>query len=218
MIFKIGRNTDNSYVIDHPTVSNFHAQIEIDDKGIWTIHDMDSANGITVNGIEIASKKIKPNDEIILGKYQIDNADLIEKITEFKRNNQLDFSQEFNVIKEFYDEYNQKVQKLKNNYKLKPLLIRGGVTLVMMAIILMLPIKIDITLRSTLMVIVGIIGGMSATFFVNEAKLKNQLDLLFVQYSKKIRCPKCDHELINKSWLYWKERGECPKCNCSWKD
>ena len=218
MIFKLGRNENNNYVIDNPTVSNFHAEIHIEKDGSWTIHDMDSANGIYVNGTEVAAKKIQPDDEILLGKYKIENSDLKEKIGEFRRNNQLDFSQEFNVIKEFYDEYNGKVSKLKSNYKLKPMLIRGGITLTMMAIILILPIKIDVMLRSTLMVIVGIIGGMAATLMVNDAKLKNQLDILFVQYAKKICCPKCGHELINKSWLYWKERGGCPKCNCNWKD
>lgn len=72
------------------------------------------------------------------------------------------------------------------------------------------------SLRSTLMVVTGILGGALATFTVNDTKLKNQLDILYAQYAKIIRCPKCDHELINKSWGFWKERGGCPKCNCSW--
>lgn len=218
MIFKIGRSSDNNFIIDHPTVSGLHAQIEISDQGDWTIRDMDSANGVLVNDVEVVSKKIQPNDRLQLGKYEINNQELIAKISEFKKNNQLDFSQEFNVVKEFYDEYNTKSSKLKSTYKIRPLLIRGGLTLAMMLIIFLLPIKIDPSLRSTLMVIVGVVGGAIATLMVNDAKLKNKLDLLYVQYSKKIRCPKCSFELINKSWMYWKEKGECPKCNCSWKD
>lgn len=216
MIFKIGRNQNNNYVIDDPTVSNFHAQIEIDEQGGWTISDMDSANGISVNDVEIVTKKIDLNDKIQLGKFMVNNQELNEKIKEFKRNNQLDFTQEFNVIKEYYDEFNGKAAKLKNTYKIKPLLIRSSVTLGMIAIIYFLPIKIDMSLRSTLMVVTGILGGALATFTVNDTKLKNQLDILYAQYAKIIRCPKCDHELINKSWGFWKERGGCPKCNCSW--
>lgn len=216
MVFKIGRNENNNYVIDDPTVSNFHAQIEIDEQGIWTIQDMDSANGITINDIEIVSKKINLNDKIQLGKFLIDNNDLNQKIKEFKRNNQLDFTQEFNVIKEYYDELNIKASKLKNTYKIKPLLVRSGVTLGMIAIIYFLPLKIDMALRSTLMVVTGVLGGALATFTVNDTKLKNQLEILNAQYAKIIRCPKCEHELINKSWGFWKERGGCPKCNCSW--
>lgn len=216
MVFKIGRNENNNYVIDDPTVSNFHAQIEIDEQGGWTIHDMDSANGITVNDVEVVSKKISLSDNIQLGKFVIDNTELNQKIREFKRNNQLDFTQEFNVIKEFYDEYNSKASKLKNTYKIKPILVRSAVTLTMIAIIYFLPIKIDMALRSTLMVVTGVLGGALATFTVNDTKLKNQLEILHAQYAKIIRCPKCEHELINKSWGFWKERGGCPKCNCSW--
>lgn len=217
MVFKIGRNENNNYVIDDPTVSNFHAQIEIDEQGIWTIQDMDSANGITINDTEIVSKKISLNDKIQLGKFLIDNNDLNQKIKEFKRNNQLDFTQEFNVIKEYYDEFNAKSSKLKNTYKLKPILVRAGITLGMIAVIFFLPDGIiDSTLRSTLMVVTGILGGILATFTTSDTKLKNQLDILHAQYAKVIRCPKCEHELINKSWGFWKERGGCPKCNCSW--
>ncbi|MFA7687395.1 MAG: FHA domain-containing protein [Moheibacter sp.] len=217
MIFKIGRNENNHYVIDDPTVSNFHAQIEIDEQGGWTLQDMDSANGITVNDVEVVSKKIQLTDQIQLGKFVISNNELHAKIKEFKRNNQLDFTQEFNVVKEYYDEYNKKASKLKNTYKIKPLLIRSGVTLGMIAVIFFLPKElIDPTLRSTLMVTTGVLGGILATFTVNDTKLKNQLDILYAQYAKIIRCPKCEHELINKSWIFWKERGGCPKCNCSW--
>lgn len=216
MIFKIGRNENNNYVIDDPTVSNFHAQIEIDEQGGWTIRDMDSANGVTVNDVEVVTKKVDLSDKIQLGKFMINNHELNEKIKEFRRNNQLDFTQEFNVIKEYYDEFNAKSAKLKNTYKIKPLLIRSVVTLGMIAIIYFLPIKIDMALRSTLMVVTGVLGGALATFTVNDTKLKNQLDILYAQYAKIIRCPKCEHELINKSWGFWKERGGCPKCNCSW--
>lgn len=216
MIFKIGRNENNNYVIDDPTVSNFHAQIEIDEQGGWTIQDMDSANGVTVNGTEVVSKKISLSDQIQLGKFLINNEELNSKIKEFKRNHQLDFSQEFNVIKEYYDEFNGKAAKLKNTYKIKPILIRSGVTLGMIAVIYFLPIQIDMALRSTLMVVTGVLGGALATFTVNDTKLKNQLEILHAQYAKIIRCPKCEHELINKSWGFWKERGSCPKCNCSW--
>ncbi len=218
MTFKIGRNPDNNYIIEHPTVSGFHAQIEVEDNGEWTIRDMDSANGVLINDKDVMVKKIKPEDKIQLGKFVINNQELISKIQELKKNNQLDFSQEFNVIKEYYDEYNAKASKLKSTYKIKPLIIRGGITLAMMLVIFLLPVKIDSSLRSTLMVVVGIAGGTIATLMVNDNKLKNQLDLLYVQFSKKIRCPKCNFELINKSWIYWKEKGECPKCNCSWKE
>ena len=203
MVFKIGRNENNNYVIDDPTVSNFHAQIEIDEQGIWTIQDMDSANGITINDTEIVSKKISVNDKIQLGKFLVDNNDLSQKIKEFKRNNQLDFTQEFNVIKEYYDEFNSKSSKLKNTYKLKPILVRAGITLGMIAVIFFLPDGIlDSTLRSTLMVVTGILGGILATFTTSDTKLKNQLDILHAQYAKVIRCPKCEHEFdVDVSFL-----------------
>src|SRR5690606_36803270 len=112
-------------------------------------------------------------------------------------NNQLDYAQELNVIKEYYDEFIGKSAKLKNTYKIKPLLIRSSVTLGMIAIIYFQPIKIDMSLRSSLMVVTGILGGALTTCTVNDTKLTDPLCILYALYAKIFRCPTCVHGLLN---------------------
>ena len=48
----IGRTTDNTIQINHPKISSHHAIIKID-KGNIRIEDLNSSNGIYVNGNKV---------------------------------------------------------------------------------------------------------------------------------------------------------------------
>lgn len=64
----IGRNRSNNIQLDNPSVSRFHAKIYKQDWPFY-IEDLDSANGIFVNGKKINWKcSLKNNDEITIGK------------------------------------------------------------------------------------------------------------------------------------------------------
>ncbi len=66
-ILKIGRDPRNDTVIDHPTVSRFHTQIELK-QGSWTITDLETSNGTFVNGLPISEERIlKAGDSIRIG-------------------------------------------------------------------------------------------------------------------------------------------------------
>ena len=53
--YTIGRNPNCQLRITHPTVSNFHAQIE-QRGGDWMVMDMDSTNGTFVDGRRLAGR------------------------------------------------------------------------------------------------------------------------------------------------------------------
>lgn len=73
----IGRHSDNSITIDHPTVSRRHAQLSIQ-NGLIALSDLGSANGTWVNGNRISSVvNIRPGDQISIGDeilLTLDNA------------------------------------------------------------------------------------------------------------------------------------------------
>lgn len=66
----LGRDPRNDTVIDHPLVSRFHAQIELQ-EGSWTLTDLNSSNGTFVNGKQINQKRpLRPGDTIRIGPCQ----------------------------------------------------------------------------------------------------------------------------------------------------
>lgn len=68
---RLGRDPRNDTVIDHPTVSRFHARIELR-GGSWTITDLESSNSTFVNGLPIASDRgLKPGDTIRIGPCEL---------------------------------------------------------------------------------------------------------------------------------------------------
>jgi hypothetical protein len=63
----IGREAaPDGLAILHPSISALHAELR-EDGGAWTLSDRGSRNGITVNGISVASAALKPGTVIGLG-------------------------------------------------------------------------------------------------------------------------------------------------------
>ncbi len=67
----LGRDPQNDTVIEHPTVSRFHAQISRQ-EGSFVIADLNSNNGTFVNGKRISSKRVlMPGDTIRIGPCRL---------------------------------------------------------------------------------------------------------------------------------------------------
>ena len=62
----IGRGADNTITIPDPTISRNHAKLSFQ-KGYWAIEDMQSANGIMVNGSRVERLTLKSGDTFHLG-------------------------------------------------------------------------------------------------------------------------------------------------------
>ncbi len=66
----IGRTEDNDLIIDHRSISRNHARLEADGAN-WTIVDLDSANGLKVNGEEYKQASLHKGDIVELGHVQL---------------------------------------------------------------------------------------------------------------------------------------------------
>lgn len=53
----MGRIASNDVVIDHPSVSRFHAWLALDGAGQWRIFDADSQNGTWLGSVRATSKQ-----------------------------------------------------------------------------------------------------------------------------------------------------------------
>lgn len=65
-IMIIGRKDDSDIVLNDSNVSRKHAKIEVI-LGQYFIKDLDSTNGVMVNGVKIQNKQLEPGDRIKLG-------------------------------------------------------------------------------------------------------------------------------------------------------
>lgn len=63
----IGRTNDNDVVLDDPLVSGHHALVIISDSAIL-LQDLNSTNGIRVNGHEVRNVSLKHGDAIQIGR------------------------------------------------------------------------------------------------------------------------------------------------------
>ncbi len=63
---RIGRSRSNDIVINHPSVSRFHAEAEYHQGRIY-LRDLDSTNGTQVNGKLIKEKRLNDGDVVIFG-------------------------------------------------------------------------------------------------------------------------------------------------------
>tara|TARA_Y100001968_G_C19415122_1_gene748580 strand:+ start:802 stop:1119 length:318 start_codon:yes stop_codon:yes gene_type:complete len=65
MILNIGRNKKNEIILNELKVSNFHAQLLMDENGDIFLNDLQSENGTSVNGeIITESTQLKTNDVV----------------------------------------------------------------------------------------------------------------------------------------------------------
>lgn len=66
----LGRTEDNDIVINHRSISRHHARVVVD-RGRYTIIDLQSSNGIRVNGEEYGKVELRRGDLVDLGHVRL---------------------------------------------------------------------------------------------------------------------------------------------------
>ncbi len=67
----IGRIEGNDLVLNHPSVSRRHGRIELR-GGEWWIADLNSTNGIKLNGDPVTEAAIHPGDHVAVGSVEVE--------------------------------------------------------------------------------------------------------------------------------------------------
>jgi Protein of unknown function (DUF3662)/FHA domain len=69
-IVNIGRQLSNDIIVEDKRVSRYHAQIKFQADGQFTIFDLGSTNGITVNGVpHLRQHTLRNGDRFTIGSY-----------------------------------------------------------------------------------------------------------------------------------------------------
>jgi hypothetical protein len=70
-VTRIGRQKDNDLVIRNSTVHRHHALLKQESTGAFSIMDLDTNNGVLVNGERVKSRKLSDGDTIELGEVRM---------------------------------------------------------------------------------------------------------------------------------------------------
>lgn len=65
----IGRRENCDIVLRFGNVSGQHCRLALD-HGYWYVEDLNSSNGVKINGTRITRKRIDPNDELTVAKHK----------------------------------------------------------------------------------------------------------------------------------------------------
>lgn len=68
---RIGRTDDNDIALDHRSLSRTHCKLVREENGEWRVIDMQSANGLMVNGESYAQVTLRPGDVLELGHVKM---------------------------------------------------------------------------------------------------------------------------------------------------
>ena len=104
-IITIGRNPINNITINHPTISQYHAEIHISEEGKIMVKDLNSSGGTYVNRYRIRYKMLSENDVLKVRHVEIN----IKKIFDQYK----DYSTDFQKLEAIYNEYVQEKADLR---------------------------------------------------------------------------------------------------------
>jgi adenylate cyclase len=72
-VCRVGRNDDNTIILDDDSVSRNHVLLQGLDSGAFQIHDLGSRNGTLLNGQRLlTSAVLRDGDRVTIGKFAID--------------------------------------------------------------------------------------------------------------------------------------------------
>jgi len=92
----IGREEDNSIVLDHTFLSRYHAQIFIDPNGV-IIQDLNSRNGTFVNDFKVDHCHLKDGDAIRLGRISFK---FVQQLPQADANELSDLDSAISILKQ----------------------------------------------------------------------------------------------------------------------
>ncbi len=68
---RIGRNKDNDFCLINDSISSHHAELYMKREGSFFIVDLNSTNGVLVNGIKVSQQELQDQDLIELGEVRL---------------------------------------------------------------------------------------------------------------------------------------------------
>jgi hypothetical protein len=189
--YTLGRNPDNTIIINKPQVSGHHATLTVISENIMLLEDHNSTNGTFVNGLQVLRILVGSTDKVMFGNLPINLDKLFAKnkpqVAPAKappQNN--DYSAEFLILKDVYTANQEARKVIQNGDKLK-VLARAG------------------------LVFVPYIGLPLGILMMGMLSSNEKYAVLDREYQLKYVCPKCRRYLGS---VYWETLANQKRCGC----
>lgn len=212
MAITIGKSSDNDCVVNDLSVSRHHARL-IREQDCWYLEDLNSSNGTYINDVQILKKKVSTTDKIRFGAtYETDLESLLKS--------QNDYSEEFNALKQVYDDYVREKVRIQSSNQFKTRLFQS----------------LPFALLGIIGMVVGFVGKSSSVWMMfslllavlapvigvylgarQSAKIPQQLQDLTNQFKIDYVCPKCGTFLGDIPWESLRKKKKCPVSTCQAK-
>ncbi len=198
---KIGRNNNNTIIIEHKKISREHAEIIKFSENEFLIKDLDTTYGTFVNGNRIKQTQITEDSNILLADFELDTALILSKLNSDDYSKQIKYddllkqkkiTEEFLKLENIYEQYKKDKRKIE----------RGGGL-----------IKTGLRASLALIPYVGNAIGIMAGGALNSRK---QIDELNEKFKKDYVCPICYKHFGQEPFENIKKRGYCFYCKTKW--
>ena len=224
---KIGREVEGAGAMKVPSkykkVSRRHATLLWHD-GEVTIEDNESANGTFVNGRRIAKTKINEKDVVWLGGnntdeecFQLDLEKIFNSCREAEKKVRIDFSEEFEALKQIYIDYQAEVAAVKKKNTVKSQLPLRIVSFIPAVVGLVFLLVFDDSTMKMLSISIGtVITGLVNIVMIGKTsnsadKLNEDITDIQIKYQALYKCPKCGKEYnLTTHWKKLEAGGKCP--------
>jgi len=210
MAIKIGKASDNDYVIDDPYVSRHHALLVSEEDGLWVLNDLDSTNGTFVNGGQIQKKAVTAEDRIVLGsRYVLDLGEVLKSAN--------DYSEAFLQLKDVYARYIEEKIRIQSSNVFKTRIFQSFPFAAVGVVGLLFGFmgKGSLLLFAASLAIAICAPAVGIYFGARQSsKAPHQLQALANQFKIDYVCPKCGSFLGEIPWESLRNKKYCPTPGC----
>lgn len=230
----IGRGPDNDLRFSNSDISCNHAKVTLLDNGDFLAEDLDSTNGTFVNGYRINKAVISTLDELRLSESTIVNQVELFGLkglhSKLVKSDPLDFSDEFNLLRYVWDDFQKTRINIKKKYQKKITLIRAGITLAPLFIWQILQIFYishldsvkDIEIIKTWpnkYIIFSVLGSAIGIYATESMTIDEEISKLDENFRVKYVCPNpdCRTQLGNVPWQSYLNQGRCFTCGAKYR-
>ncbi len=200
-ILKIGRNNNNTIIIEHGKISREHAEIIKFSENEFLIKDLDTTHGTFVNGNRIKQTQLTDDSKLQLADFELNAKLILSKLNSDDFNKQINYTDLLKQIK-----IEKEIIKLENIYekyrKDKRKIERGG--------------GLKKTGLRAILALIPFIGNALGIMFGQTIDTKKHMDELNEQYKKDYVCPKCFKFFGFEPFENIKKRGYCGYCKTKW--
>lgn len=210
--------------LNDPSVSFDHLEVSfVDSETLW-IKDMNSTNHVYVSDVSdgimyrILETKFKRHQDIKIGHQKMSGDQFFLMVRPHLLPEKVIWYDEFRDLEQHFKSFSKKLTKITQKHQLYINLVRSsfvGVIIVLFGIY-----GEQLGLHWSLRILGTTIGSTIAILitpklFPNDT-IREERNNLRKQYSKILKCPRCERDLTSSTLQYCKEVKGCATCHARW--